>query len=98
MLTKCKIRDDGFCFVHIGWCHNGWIVVMVGKCGKWEAPSQEMLKFGGKFWNLVGNFVFLYIRIHKKLWENWPASSWEIKPFSQSCVNVHSQIKRHQKP
>ena len=51
------------------------------KCGNWEAPSQEMLVFGGKFWNLVGNFVFLYIKTHNKLWENWSASR-EIKIFS----------------
>ena len=55
---------------------------MVGKkCGNWEAPSQEMMVFGGKFWNLVGNFVFLYIKTHYKLWEYWPAS-WEINIFS----------------
>ena len=52
------------------------------KYGNWEAPSQEMMVFGGKFWNLVGNFVFLYIKTHYKLWEYWPASR-EINIFFQ---------------
>ena len=34
------------------------------KCGNWEAPSQEMLVFGGKFLNLVGNFVSF---VHKNV-------------------------------
>ena len=27
-----------------------------------------------EFWNLKGDFVFLYIKTHIKLWENWLAS------------------------
>lgn len=55
------------------------------KCGNCEAASREVLVFGGKFWNFVGNFVFLYIKTHNKLWENWPASR-EINIFFQSWI------------
>ena len=33
-----------------------------------------MLVFRENFWNLEGYFVFLYMKTHNKLWENWSAS------------------------
>ena len=53
---------------------------MVGKKG------NMVMRFGGNVsvWKEIlefeGNFVFLYINTHNKLWENWPAS-WEINIF-----------------
>ena len=45
-----------------------------------------MLVFGGKFLNLKGNFVFLYIKTHYKLWENWPSSP-EMNIFSSPVLD-----------
>ena len=52
--------------------------------------SKEMLVFGGEFWNLKANFVFLYIKTHEKLWENWQASQ-ETNIFPQPCAWIISQ-------
>ena len=54
------------------------------KWGIWEAHSREILICGEKFWNLGGNFAFLYIKTQFKLGKIGLASR-EINIFS-SCA------------
>ena len=35
------------------------------KWGILEAPCQEMLVFGGKFWNFKGNCAFFYTKTYE---------------------------------
>ena len=39
------------------------------KWGIWVAPCQEILVFGGKFWNLEGNCAFLYTKTYKLMFK-----------------------------
>ena len=70
LCNSCKCNDD--------------TCTMVGKMEIWEVSSWEMLVYGGKYWNLKGNCVFLYMETHRILWKF--CSLPRKRAFFQPCI------------
>ena len=72
---------------------HGW-----KKFESWEAPSQEIWAFGGKFGQLDGNFHFLYMmKLQEDLWEilipSWEVNIFSSPGYSLDPLSIHTGIQ-----